>query len=134
MKKTIVVLLLGAFVGCGVSEKEAKETLQGIESIAAAPADVRVVLLGSLCVESEACARDCREVLKALGSVAPQDRMLLVSQCDTSVKPLPETDGQKAFAEWMAKRIGLYVKGVREALPEAERARLDQAWNGIKAN
>ena len=133
MRNMMLALLLALVAGCGVSKKEAMETLEGIESIAAAPADIRLVLLGSLCVEATACAGDCKEVLEALGSVDPKDRMLLISQCDTTIKPLPETDGANAFSDWVAKRVGAYLQKVRAALPEAERARLDQAWKTAQA-
>ena len=133
MRNAILALVLGALTACGVSKKEAAETLEGLEAIAGAPDDMRLVLLGSLCVESASCASDCKAVLQALGSVDPKDRMLLISQCDSSVKPLPETDGSKAFAEWIVKRVGAYVKKVREALPEPDRARLDKAWAGAQA-
>jgi hypothetical protein len=128
MRNITFALVLALLAGCGVSKQEAQVTLEGIESIARAPADVRLDLLGRLCVVSPGCAGDCEPVLKTLGSVDAKDRMLLISQCDAAVKPLPETDGRKAFVAWLAKRVGAYVTKVREALPEAERARLDKAW------
>ncbi len=134
MRKTMFVLMLGVLAGCGVSEKEAKEALEGVETIATAPADMRVVLLGSMCFEAKSCAGDCKEVMEAIGKVDPKDRMLLIAQCDTTIKPIPETDGAKAFSAWMKKRVGEYLAKVRKALPEGEQARLDKAWTTLQAD
>lgn len=131
MRKIMLVALLGMAAGCGVSKKEAEETLTGLEAIANAPDDMRTALLGSLCTESNACAGNCKDVMKAIGSADPKDRMLLVSSCDGTVKPLPESDARKAFDTWMSNRVGAYIKKVRGALADGDRARLDAAWSSV---
>lgn len=132
MRKALLALLLVMPLACGVSGKEATETLTALETLSDVEAATRTVVLGQLCSESKTCMGSCKEVLEALGSVAPQDRIMIVRQCDPNVKPPASGSEREAFDQWMVAYVGGYITKVRAALPEADRPRLDKAWAAIQ--
>jgi hypothetical protein len=130
MMRTLVALALVAFVGCGgVNKKDADDLLAGLITISDAPADLRPMLLTTMCSEIPSCSEGkCNEAFKTLPTVAEQDRLMLVVQCapemrDPAVKKLHDP-----FAMWIRAYVDRYVQKARASLAEADRAKLDSAW------